>query len=114
MEANSGSNPRSNHLISDGTEDIVLPDSAATISADLTEATNENQKIHLRHAEDEIVDSKNDKETSVSSDRGDDNDDKKVKSQNVRDRKHEVLPVSNDGIKCEYSRLAVSIDCSGP
>lgn len=109
MESNSDSDPRSNHLISYGTEDIVLLDSAATISADLTETTNEDQKIDLRHAEDDIVDSKDDKESSDGSDDGNDNDDK-VKSQNDRDRKHEVLPVSNDGKKCEYSQLAASIE----
>lgn len=112
MEANSDSNPRSNHLISDGTEDIVLLDSAATISADLTEATNEDQKIDLRHAEDDIVDSRDNKESSDNSDDGNDNDDKKVKTPNDRDRKHEVLPDSNDGKKCEYSQLASSIEFS--
>lgn len=120
MEANSDSNPRSNHLISDDTEDIVLLDSAATISADLTETTNQDQKIDLRHAKDEIVDSRDDKYSSDRSDDSDDSEDsdnddsKKDESQNDRDRKHEVLPVSNDGSSCEFSQLVASIHCSAP
>lgn len=78
-------------------------DSAATISADLTETTNEDQKINLRSAKDDDVNSRG-SEDSVFTDSGDDDDGvKKIVNQNARNRKHEVLPTSTDSTKCEFS-----------
>lgn len=112
MEAYSDNNLVSNHLISDVTEDVVLLDSAATISADLTEATGEDQTINIRHAKDEdastttTISRRSSNSSSNFSGLLDDVDDdgKKDESQNERNRKHEVLPVSTNDTKCELSR----------
>lgn len=110
MDATSDKNFESNHLISDRTEDVVLLDSAATISADLTEATKENEKISLRYAKDEDVDSANDKFIDTVRHVSSDND-TEGESQNDWDRKHEILPVSSDGTKCEFPQLVASGNC---
>lgn len=121
MEAKSDNKLVSNHLISDGTEDVVLLDSAETISADLTEATNEDKKINLRSAtagstketnkdqdinlpsaKDEDVDSTDDGSSADASNDDDDDGGKKNESQNDGNRKHEVIPASTDVTKCEF------------
>lgn len=115
MEASADDILKINHLISDGIEDVVLLDSAATISADLTEVTNEYQKVNLRYAKDEVVDSKGDKDGGHSSNPWNVDDDangKKDESQNDRNRKNEVLPAIADGTKCGLSKLVACIDCS--
>lgn len=104
MEEISENNLVSNHLISDGTEDVVLLDSAATISADLTETANEDQKINLRSTKDEYLDSSYDEDGSNRNDGNDGDDGKRDESQNARDREHKVFPVSTDGTKCKISR----------
>lgn len=114
MEAYSANNLVSNHLISDGREDVVLLDSAATISADLTEVTNEDQRINLRSARDEDVDSNDDEHSSDSSDEEYYDDGTKDETQHDRNRKHEVLPGSADDTKCKFSRSVALIDCSAP
>lgn len=103
MEAYSDNNLVSNHLISDGREDVVLLDSAATISADLTEVTNEDQKINLRSARDEDLDSSDDEDSSDSSDEEYFDGGTKDEGQNDRHRKHEVLPSSPNDKKRKFS-----------
>lgn len=119
MEAKSDNKLVSNHLISDGTEDVVLLDSAATISTDLTEATNEdqkinlrsatadltkatdkNQKINLRSAKDKDLDNRDSKDSGNHGDNNDDNKDSKDSS-NHRDNYDD-----NDGKKdtSQYDR----------
>lgn len=123
MEESSDKNLVSTHLISDGTEDVVVLDSAATISADLTEVTNEDQKLNLRSAKEEDMDSSNVEDNSVVEDSSDEEDsadgnddgadnDGKDESQNDRKRKHDFLSVSTGGTKCEFSRLVASTGCS--
>ncbi|KAL2288349.1 hypothetical protein FJTKL_04389 [Diaporthe vaccinii] len=102
MEALSGDVLKINHLISDGIEDVVLLDSAATISADLTEATNKDQKVSLRYAnKDGIVDRGGDKDGpgSIKSNPCNDAGGPKGGSQNDRNREYEILPVTTDGTK---------------
>lgn len=116
MEANADDILKINHLISDGVEDVVLLDSAATISADLTEATHEGQKVNIRYAdEDENVDRRGDSRDSShqrNSWYGDDDAYGKDESQHDRIRKYDVLPVSTDGTKRGLSKLVACIDHS--
>lgn len=113
MEEISGDVLKINHLISDGIEDVVLLDSAATISADLTEATNEDQKVNLRYAnKDEIVDRGGDEDGSHKRDPCNEAGGQKGESQNDRNREYEVLPVTTDDTKCGLSKSVACVDCS--
>lgn len=101
MEVTSENNLVSNHLISDVTEDVVLLDSAATISADLTEVTDEDQKIDLRHAKHKDEDFSENEDLGVASSIS--GFYTKGESQNDRNRKHEVLPGGIGDKKCKFS-----------
>lgn len=101
MEATSEHDLVSNHLISDGTEDVVLLDLAETISADLTQVTEEDQRIDLRHSEDEDEDISENEGSSVDSSNSE--VDMKGGSQNDRNRRHEILPGSIGDKKSKFS-----------
>lgn len=113
MEMNPVDTLKINHLVSDRTEDVVRLDSAATISADLTEATNEDQKVHLRHAERNVSlrggENRSRRRGPWNGDEG--NDSREYESQNDRSRTHEVLPVSTDDKKCWLFDKVTSMDC---
>lgn len=113
MEESSDNNLVSNHLILDGTEDVVLLDSAATISTDLTEITDELKKIKLRSAKDEDKgnsDGKDGKDGKDASNASNDNDDKKKdETEYDRNRKHKVLPVTTEDMKCELHDYSVPL-----